>query len=260
MINTPLRVWDHQNGDPGCSAAAQRVQQAINEMNQKYQGLNLTYAGTHNFNTSCSGGSATGNDMTSYMNNQLNGSRNLIIQYNDPCNEMSISGCSGVLAYGGLYWSGGTHNEFGETWYNGAYGYVVINNNVGQCYCNSIYDETLIHEMSHSLGIGHISFGAGQANMNPSGPGAITNLDIACLDYAYQPGQSQDPGCETILSLEFQTYQDQTILQASDEIHLSNISVLTPATLTLDAPVVEIDQSMTISPGANLVIESEGCN
>ena len=265
MINTPLRVWDHAGGDNGCSAASTRVQQAITDMNNFYEGLNLDYAGTHNFNTSCSGGSVTGNDFTSYMSSNLGGSRHLMIMYNDPCNEMTLNGCSGVLAYGGMYWYGSTHSEFGETWRDGAYGYVVMNNGVGSCYCNSIYKATLIHEMSHALGIGHISFAYGDANMNPSGPGSITNLDIQCLDFAYEPGQASGgggggSGCEDIISLEFQTYEDNEQLVAGQMIELSHIDIEPTAILTLNAPIIEISSDLEIGIGGNLVIENDGCN
>ena len=156
-------------------------------MNSLYTGINLSDGGTHSFNPSCAGQGATDNEFTTWVNSNL-GARSLVIQFDDPCSEIAdLSGCSGTLAIGGLYWSSATHLWCGFTWRNALFGYVIINNGTGACQCDGStdYDVMVTHEMTHSLNVGHISSGSGAANMNPSCCNAIQTLDIECLDYMY---------------------------------------------------------------------------
>ncbi len=181
--NTALPVYVEQGGDNGCSQAISKVQSGINSINNQYSGVNLQYSGTHSFVPNCSGGSAAGGNYTSTF-----ASRSVSIQFDDPCNQISnLSNCSGVLAIGGLYSFSSTHQFNGETWRNAAWGYVVVNNGTGACQCDGSqdYDAMIIHEMTHTLNVGHISFGAGAANMNPSCCNLIQPLDVECLDYMY---------------------------------------------------------------------------
>ena len=190
LASTNLPVRYHTGGDAGCASAPSRIASAISQMNSMYPGVNLSNAGTHNFNPSCSGEGATDDEFTTYVNTQLGGNRHLLIQFDDPCNEIpNLSGCSGTYAFGGLYWFGSQHTFNGMNWRNAAYGYVVVNNGAGACSCSGDdYIELMIHEMSHSLNIGHIAASEGAANMNPSGSSGITSLDQECLAFSYADG------------------------------------------------------------------------
>ena len=183
-----LPVYYHSGGDSGCPDAISKIQGAITDMNTQYTGIDLSDGGTHSFVPSCSGEGATDNEFTTWVNNNLN-QRSLVIQFDDPCSEITdLSGCNGTLAIGGLYWFSSTHVWCGVTWRNAAYGYVVVNNGTGACQCvgaSTDYDVMITHEMTHSLNVGHISTGAGTANMNPSCCNSIQTLDIECLDYMY---------------------------------------------------------------------------
>ena len=172
------------SGQIGCAQANTLAQQCVSELNAAYPGVNLVDGGTVNFSPTCTYGSALGSEYRNWISSNLGGSRHVVIQYDDPCGEISdLSGCSGVLAIGGLY-GVGSHTFNGDTWYSGGYGYVIINNGVGTCKCNDMGD-ILTHEVTHSLGLGHILSGHGSANMNPSCCNNISTLDESCVSFAY---------------------------------------------------------------------------
>ncbi|MEO1411776.1 MAG: T9SS type A sorting domain-containing protein [Bacteroidota bacterium] len=187
---TSLPVRYGAGGDPGCTNTGNEVAAAIGNVVSNYGGVNLSNAGTHSFIPSCTGGEgATDSEFTTWVSTNLGGSRHLLIQFEDPCSDITdLTGCSGTLAIGGLYWFSSTHSANGETWRNAAYGYVVVNNGTGACDCGSTdYEIMLTHELTHSLNIGHIASSEGAANMNPSCCNTISSLDIGCLDYIYVP-------------------------------------------------------------------------
>ncbi|MEZ4982854.1 MAG: T9SS type A sorting domain-containing protein [Saprospiraceae bacterium] len=183
---TALPVFYTSGGDPSCASVIGKIQNAISLINTNYDGINITDGGTHTFTPDCSSG-ANGSQFTSYVASNY-GTRSITIQFNDPCSEIpNLSGCSGTLAIGGLYWFSSTHMWDGMPWNNAGYGYVVVNNGVGACLCSSgsSYDLMMTHEMTHALGFGHINTSNGAANMNPSCCVGIQSLDIECLDYTY---------------------------------------------------------------------------
>jgi hypothetical protein len=185
-----LPVYYHIDGEAGCSAANNIVKTAISRLNNNYIGINLSDGGTHNFIPDClispgdtlPEGAADGEFASGI-------SRRTRVIYNDPCEEiMDLSGCSGILAFGGLYWFGSTHTWDGIGWNDAAYGYVIINNGVGDCNCSENFTTLLVHELTHTLGIGHIDESAGVANMNPECCKNISSLDQECLDFTYLTG------------------------------------------------------------------------
>ncbi len=182
----PVTVSYVSSGASGCSSANTYAQACVDVLNTNYTGLDLLDGGTIPSPASCGDGSAIGSDFRTWVSTNLGGNRHIVIQYDDPCSEISdLSGCSGTLAIGGLYGIG-THTYDGETWFTGAYGYVIVNNGVGGCYCSSAnFGSMLEHELTHAVGLGHISSLHGSANMNPSCCKEITTLDQACADYAY---------------------------------------------------------------------------
>ena len=258
--NTTLPVRIHSNGDSGCGNASQKFNNALQSLNSEYQGINLINAGTHGYSPSNNCNDATSNGFTNYVMGTYQSNRSITIQFNDPCDEMTnLNNCGGVLAYGGIYWSGSTFNENGVNWRYAAYGFVVTNNGFGTCYCGSnTYEYTLIHEITHALGIGHISFSSGSANMNPSNPSSITNLDKSCLNYTYPPVSGS---CSNNASVANNTYSSNTTIRASSSITLTNVTVNNSATLTLIAPSVSISTNVDFKQNARLVmINDNQCN
>ena len=168
----------------GCNTQATN---AINDLKINYTGTNLLNGSTHGYVPNCSQGSAASGNFIPFINSTYGSSRNILIMYNDPCNEIpDLVNCFGILAIGGLYGSSCNLHD-GVNWYNGAYGYVIVNDTAGACLGSTSYKLMLTHELTHSLGVGHISSSFGNANMNPSCCKTISSLDIACLDYLYNP-------------------------------------------------------------------------
>ncbi len=182
-----LPVRYRTGGDAGCSDAITYTQDAVTELNINYTGIALTNSGPFSgYTPNCTGGNAYGGNFTSYIDANLGGSRNVCVIYNDPCSEIpDLISCGGTLAIGGHY-MGGSHNHQGKSWQTAGYGFVVVNNNTGSCYCSvGTYQIMMEHEITHTLGIGHIDSGNGTANMNPSCCNNITQKDKDCLDYTY---------------------------------------------------------------------------
>lgn len=161
-------------------------------MENNYGGIFLVYGPTYSgFTPDCTDMTAVGNDFLTWVGTNLGGSRNIVIQYQDPCTEIpGLTGCSGTLAVGGLYGFGPTYFYDGLEWYIGGYGYVIVNNStdgddVCDCLNGDDYKIMMTHEMTHSLGLGHIDPADGTANMNPGCCNNITTLDEQCVDYLY---------------------------------------------------------------------------
>ncbi len=179
-------------GAAQCASAVSDVSAAIATMSNAYQGINILDAGTENqVIANCDDGSAIGADFRSFIDTEYGSNRHVVVQFDDPCGEISdLSNCSGVLAIGGVYASS-SHTFDDTTWANAKYGYVVLNNGVGACRCDASFPGTynlqkiLTHELTHSLGLGHISSSEGAANMNPGCCGEITGLDQSCVAYSY---------------------------------------------------------------------------
>ncbi len=252
----PLPVWSHVNGDPGCSHL---LPTAMANMNNNYGGIQLDSAGTHNYNPSCAGGSAIGNEYIDWIDANYGESRHMLLQYNDPCNEIpDLSGCSGILARGGLLITNTVHTEHGKLWRDAAYGTVLINNGVCACLTDSKYINLLTHEMTHALGFGHIANGSGAANMNTGKQGSITALDIQCVDYAYPPTEND---CNTLETLDGLNIYTPMTLRASSEINIINLNLKNLAQLTLIAPTIVIDPSVDIPANTGLItIQEDQCN
>lgn len=187
---TALPVHYPSAGDSDCSPATSAntyVQNAITDMSSSYQGINLTDGGTYSgFSPDCTDGTAVGSDFQNWVNTNLGGSRHIVVQYNDPCSEITnLTSCAGTLAIGGLYGFGPSYTYDGQQWYIGAYGYVIVNNDVCTCLSATNYKIVMTHELTHTLGLDHIDPSNGVANMNPSCCNSIQSLDIQCVDYLY---------------------------------------------------------------------------
>ncbi len=187
--NSALEVYCDTEVDNGYAGSHTAVGNAIIDLNNSYSGINISNEGVvnSNYNPNCSGGEAQGGNFSSYSNG-LNGGDNLLVIFNDPCNQIpNLNSCSGTLAFGGTYGSSPYNQHDGQDWWTARNAYVIVNNGVGSCLSASGYKSMLTHEMTHGLGLGHIASSFGAANMNPSCCTDITALDIECLDYLYPP-------------------------------------------------------------------------
>ena len=196
-----LSVGVHYNsGATGCGSSVSAAQDAISTLQNAYDGINILDAGSSTFSANCADFSALGADYRSYMDNTYGNYRHVIIQFEDPCSEISdLKSCGGTLAIGGAY-GVGSHTYLDTAWATAKYGYVVVNNGVGNCFCSSMTD-LLTHELTHTLGLGHISANVGTANLNPVCCHSITALDNQCVDYAYPP-----PGAVQLLPVELVSF------------------------------------------------------
>jgi len=188
FTSIPLPVKYNTGADTECSFTFSSPTGAVTALNAAYPGISLMNDGTFSgYVPTCSGGAAGGN-FTSFCDGLSGGSRNVLIMYNDPCSEIpDLVSCAGTLAVGGSYNTiGNTHMYQGIEWEQNLYGYVIVNNGLGPtCLCNSNYTIMMEHEITHTLGIGHIAPSNGSANMNPSCCNTISSLDVSCLEYSY---------------------------------------------------------------------------
>lgn len=187
-FDTPVSISYVNDEAPGCDQANSLVKACVTSLNVNYPGVNLRDGGALAPVADCGNYTAVGYNYRNWIDDNLGSNRNIIVQYEDPCDEFpALDGCSGVIAIGGLYKTG-THEHAGETWNSGAYGYVVLNEGAAACFCgdaDSRLADILEHELSHALGLGHISTAEGSANMNPFCCNDISSLDQTCVDHSY---------------------------------------------------------------------------
>lgn len=192
FLDRPVMVRYTPDDTTGCAQANGLVQACVSSLNSNYPGVNLADGGEIPYMANCFNFSAVGYNYADWIDENLNnGSRNIIVQYDDPCNEFtSLDGCSGVIAVGGVY-NVGTHEWKGEEWRSGGYGYVILNEGAAECFCGSADSklaDILEHELTHALGLGHIQPSSGEANMNPGCCHDITVLDQHCVNHSYLSG------------------------------------------------------------------------
>jgi len=116
------------------------IQQAMDMwMSVSDSSFNLRFGGARRVTPSCGGGQDSVNNF---------------ILLNDPCSDIGdLSGCGGVLAYGGPR-GGGSHSFDGTSW-NTITGWIVVVNNGSGCLGNSNWRIMMAHELGHGLGFGH---------------------------------------------------------------------------------------------------------
>jgi hypothetical protein len=183
--NNTVNIRYAASGDNTHLTAIADTKNAITETKNAYSGINVTDAGTHNYNPSCIGGSSLTDEYINFINSSYNSYRNILIIYNDPCNELAdLINCTGIVAISGVF-AISTHVYDGSLWNTASYGYLLMNNNVGPCVNSYLYKLIVEHELSHSLGFDHIT--SSTANMNPYCCYTINSLDIACVNYSYSP-------------------------------------------------------------------------
>ena len=189
--SNPLRIWK----ESAAGTAGVNVDNAIIALTNNYN-ISLANQGTISFTPSCMTSSMTATSAESSANffafydglSPTTNDNKTIVMFNDPCNTIAdLSSCAGVLAYGGSY-AGCTpnHSFNGSTWNSSCYGFVVVNNGVGSCLTSANYAIMLEHELTHVLGMNHLSSTAyPNSNMNPTCCNVINAKDRECMDYAY---------------------------------------------------------------------------
>lgn len=197
----------YQTGGEECSSVASEMNSAVNHMNDNYSGISLNLEGSSTgYVPDCSGNRAYnvsffGGNYDLYMDQTYGTSRAVMVQFGDPCNEIpALNNCSGTVAFGGT-WAIGSHQANGETFNTAVYGYVLVNEGMGNCNCGdfsgnspiSDFSAIIAHELSHTVGLNHISSQYGMANMNPISGAQITNLDVQCMDDLYPGNATADP-------------------------------------------------------------------
>jgi len=177
--------------DPSTTTELTDLDNAVTKLDDM-TGINAIYQGIDNgFDASkitCDGGISQ--DRWDYGA----GDNDIYVFFDDPCNEIGdLNNCSGVLGQGGHWsWSSCHTDLCGNQWHNALRPYFIMNNGSG-CVGANKYTAVLIHEMLHSMGLGHIS-GTCTAIMNPSicnspAPAppdyGVTDLDNDCTDWMY---------------------------------------------------------------------------
>lgn len=107
--------------------------------------LNLNSAPVRPRNLNCSQGNMAGE-----------------VWFNDPCQQIAdLNFCTGILAFGGSYYTLTTQSYDGQIWYpgyvSGTYGPFVVVNNGSECIGPTNFAEMMTHELGHTLFFGHHS-------------------------------------------------------------------------------------------------------
>lgn len=189
-------VWDvyvagGAQEDPSTSTEITDLQNAVTRLDEM-PGINATYQGVDpDFDAAAiTCNSSIDDDRWNFGA----GDNDIYVFFDDPCDEINdLSGCSGTLGRGGHWWFNSCHTDLcGNQWKRALRPYFVMNNGSG-CVGADKYTAVLIHEMLHSMSLGHID-GTCTAIMNPyvcnsPAPSApdygVTDLDEQCTDWMY---------------------------------------------------------------------------
>jgi hypothetical protein len=113
------------------------------------------------------------------------------VWFDDPCSDIpDLSGCSGVLAFGGTNFETSTRTYDGDPWHRALTPFVVVNNG-SQCFGDTAFKEMMTHELGHSQGFGHHAQTPApdptmSAFLKDDGRGAaLVGADRTCASYAY---------------------------------------------------------------------------
>ena len=183
-------------------------------------GVNLRYGGAREVDLGCSSGqdSASG-----------------FVVFNDPCSDIGdLSGCGGVLAFGGPRASG-THTFDGQSWLSITSWIVVVNNGAG-CLGNNNYRIMMAHELGHGLGYGHVDDSGALMYANCCRSPNAT--DRTCGRFTYPPEDTANARPEADAG------GNRTLRLASNRARFEG-------SVTDDGPLASIDTTWTqlVGPG-----------
>jgi PKD repeat protein len=135
--------------------------------------LQMAYGGTESYNVACTAGDW---DPVAYGKN--------IVVFNDPCSDMTdLSGCAGVLGFGGPYYNG-SHTFDGSSWRTIVSAFIILNNGLTtSCYPSTTYKLIIEHEMGHDLGFDHFPWT--DALMYEWCCNSLSANDRMCAQYTY---------------------------------------------------------------------------
>lgn len=179
-----VNVYYDDTGTPSGFDATLDV--ILGEMNTEYSGIDPFNTGIVSYTPSCASGTAQSGNFLSFLDG-LNGSQSTLIIFDDPCGQIAnLSSCEGTLAIGGSYSSSSTHTYKGDTWFNAAYGFVIVNNGTPDCLTSTEYEFMMTHELTHTYRMDHLDAGDfPDQNMNPLCCNAINDKDMECMNYTY---------------------------------------------------------------------------
>jgi len=179
--------------------------------------LSLAYGGPVSYTLSCSGGfDAPDSDL---------------VVFNDPCDDIDdLNGCSGILAEGGIYYSGSHAGPDNATWTTITGWFVLINNGAG-CIGPTNYVLMLAHEMGHGLGFGHHSDSGALMYYMCCHP--INETDVTCAQYAYPTSSPTPPSTPANVQASDGTYTDRIRVSWSSASGATSYEVFSAAS---DAP------------------------
>ncbi len=185
-----------RGGDPSVSGGGlAELQQAISDWNGvPATSIALRYEGEKDYRLSCGGGFDAPKSGTN------------IVVFSDPCRDLAdMSGCAGLVAYGGA-WASGTHTYGGTSFNSITSLYVVVNNGIS-CLSTATLRAALVHELGHGLGFGHTSDPT--SVMYPYVGNTFNELDASCAQYLYSVAGDRPPAAPTGVTASDGTFSDR---------------------------------------------------
>ncbi len=160
-------------GDPSTMTEIDDLLNAIAALDAM-PGVNISYEGINTCTNTCFMGTAAAD--AQFCSDIIPSDNKMWIFFDDPCGELPDldMNCAGIVGAGGALASGSCHVDetCGTTWSTLVDPFFIMNNGAG-CTGRYAYTSTLIHEMLHGIGLGHIGGEAGGTTIMGTGCAAI---------------------------------------------------------------------------------------
>ncbi len=248
--------------DPTTTTEITDLQTAITALNGM-QGINVSYTGIDAACSPMAGCTAASNESLACAGGFGSNCNKIYVFFDDPCNQIADvdANCAGVLGIGG-HFAGGTHMDLcGDTWDTACNPFFVMNN-FGVCAPNTVtqddYIAVLVHEMLHSMGIGHHydadAFTTTTAADNPCGTGAITHDQNECTGVMNPVVCNANPPSAannySITSLDNACTDWMYNITSATTCAITNVTLNTAATCNGDDATFEVCFDVTDGSGA----------